>query len=93
MAKELKVPGEYQSRTPRSQQKIFSIRTEKVYTEYDYKAYIRVINYKISETKELLVKYEERKKISSLSFEQWVQWQKGELNLDDIKIESNDKGL
>lgn len=93
MAKELKVPGEYQSRTPRSKQNIFSIPTEKVYTELDYKNYMRVINYKIWETDELLEKYEERKKISSLTFEQWTQWQKGELSWVDIKTLSNDKTI
>ena len=96
MAKELKVPGDYQSRTPRSQQNIFPKQTEKterVYTERDYKSYMRVINHKIWETKELLEKYEERKKISSLTFEQWVQWQKGELSWDDVKKISNDKTI
>jgi hypothetical protein len=93
MAKELKVPGEYQSRTPRSKQNIISKETERVYTEQDYKNYMRVINYKIWETEELLEKYLERMKISRLTFEQWVQWQKGELNWNDVKKISNDKTI
>jgi hypothetical protein len=56
------------------------------YTEQDYKNYMRVVEYKIWETEELLEKYEYRKKVFSLTFEQWVQWQNNELSLDDIKI-------
>ena len=93
MATELKVPGEYQSRTPRSKQNIVSKKTERVYTEQEYKNFMRIINYKIWETEELLVKYEERKKISSLSFEQWIQWQKGKLSWDDVKKINNDKTI
>ena len=93
MAKETKVPGEYQSRTPRSKQNIISKETGRVYTEQDYKNYMRVINYKIWETEELLEKYLERMKISRLTFEQWVQWKKGELSWDDVKKISNDKTI
>jgi hypothetical protein len=56
------------------------------YTEQDYKNYMRVVEYKIWETEELLEKYEYRKKVFSLTFDQWVQWQNNELSLDDIKI-------
>jgi len=93
MAKEIKVPGEYQSRTPRSKQNIVSKKTERVYTEQDYKNYMRVINHKIWETEELLEKYLERIKISRLTFEQWIQWQKGELSWDDVKKINNDKTI
>ena len=93
MAKETKVSGEYQSRTPRSKQKIVSKKTERVYTEQDYKNFMRIINYKIWETEELLEKYFERMKISRLTFEQWVQWQKGELTWDDVKKISNEDNI
>jgi len=63
------------------------------YTEQDYKNYMRVINHKIWETEELLEKYLERMKISRLTFEQWVQWQKGELNWDDIKKITNENNI
>jgi hypothetical protein len=60
------------------------------YTEQDYKNYMWVVEYKIWETEELLEKYEYRKKVFSLTFEQWVQWQNNVISLDDIKIENND---
>jgi hypothetical protein len=56
------------------------------YTEQDYKNYMRVVEYKIWETEELLEKYEYRKKVFGLTFEQWVQWQNNVISLDDIKI-------
>jgi hypothetical protein len=96
MAKELKVPGEYQSRTPRSKQNIFPKQKQTMnreYTEQDYKNYMWVVEYKIWETEELLEKYEYRKKVFSLTFEQWVQWQNNVISLDDIKIDSDDKTI
>jgi hypothetical protein len=96
MAKELKVPGEYQSRTPRSKQNIFPKQKQTMnreYTEQDYKNYMKVVEHVIWETEEKLKSYEKNKKIFSLTFEQWVQWQNNVISLDDIKIESDDKGL
>jgi hypothetical protein len=96
MAKELKVPGEYQSRTPRSKQNIFPKQKQTMnreYTEQDYKNYMKVVEHVIWETEEKLKSYEKNKKVFSLTFEQWVQWQNNVISLDDIKIESDDKGL
>jgi hypothetical protein len=93
MAKELKVPGEYQSRTPRSKQNIFPKQKQTMnreYTEQDYKNYMRVVETVVWETEERLKRYEKNKKILSLSFEQWVQWQNNVISLDDVKVESND---
>jgi hypothetical protein len=55
------------------------------YTEQDYKNYMRVVETVIWETEEKLKRYEKNKKVFSLTFEQWVQWQNGKLSLDDIK--------
>jgi hypothetical protein len=55
------------------------------YTEQDYKNYMSVVEYVIWETEEKLKRYEKNKKVFSLTFEQWVQWQDGKLSLDDIK--------
>ena len=56
------------------------------YTEQDYKDYMRVVETVIWETEEKLKRYEKNKKVFSLTFEQWVQWQDGKLSLNDIKI-------
>ena len=93
MAKELKVSGEYQSRTPRSKQNIFPKQKQTMnreYTEQDYKNYMRVVETVVWETEERLKRYEKNKKILSLSFDQWVQWQNNVISLDDVKVESND---
>jgi len=93
MAKEMKVPGEYQSRTPRSKQNIFPKQKQTMnreYTEQDYKNYMRVVETVVWETEERLKRYEKNKKILSLSFDQWVQWQNNVISLDDVKVESND---
>ena len=55
------------------------------YTEQDYKNYMRVVETVIWETEEKLKRLEKNKKVFSLTFEQWVQWQDGKLSLDDIK--------
>ena len=55
------------------------------YTEQDYKNYMNVVETVIWETEEKLKRYEKNKKVFSLTFEQWVQWQDGKLSLDDIK--------
>jgi hypothetical protein len=96
MAKELKVPGEYQSRTPRSKQNIFPKQKQTMnreYTEQDYKNYMKVVEHVIWETEEKLKSYEKNKKVFSLTFEQWVQWQNNIISLDDIKIDSDDKTI
>jgi hypothetical protein len=56
------------------------------YTEQDYKDYMRVVETVIWETEEKLKRYEKNKKVFSLTFEQWVQWQDGKISLNDIKI-------
>ena len=56
------------------------------YTEQDYYNYMRVVEDKIWKTEVMLQEYEKRKKVTKLSFEQWVQWQDGKLSLNDIKI-------
>jgi hypothetical protein len=63
------------------------------YTEQDYKNYMKVVETVIWETEDRLKRHEKNKKIFSLTFEQWVQWQNNVISLDDIKIESDDKGL
>jgi hypothetical protein len=55
------------------------------YTEQDYKNYMNVVETVIWETEEKLKRYEKNKKVFSLTFEQWVQWQNGKISLDDIK--------
>jgi hypothetical protein len=57
------------------------------YTEQDYKNYMRVVETVIWETEERLKRYEKNKKVFSLTFEQWVQWQDGKISLNDIKID------
>jgi len=59
------------------------------YTEQDYKNYMRVVETVIWETEEKLKRYEKNKKVFSLTFEKWVQWQDGKLSLNDIKIDGN----
>ena len=63
------------------------------YTEQDYKNYMNVVETVIWETEEKLKRYEKNKKVFSLTFEQWVQWQDGKISLNDIKIDNDDKGL
>jgi len=60
------------------------------YTEQDYNNYMRVVETVVWETEERLKRYEKNKKILSLSFDQWVQWQNNVISLDDVKVESND---
>jgi hypothetical protein len=63
------------------------------YTEQDYKNYMRVVETVIWETEDRLKRYEKNKKVFSLTFEQWVQWQNNVISLDDIKIDSDDKTI
>jgi len=60
------------------------------YTEQDYKNYMNVVETVIWETEEKLKRYEKNKKVFSLTFEQWVQWQDGKISLNDIKIDDNE---
>ena len=60
------------------------------YTEQDYKNFMNVVEHVIWETEEKLKRYEKNKKVFSLTFEQWVQWQDGKISLDDIKIDDNE---
>jgi hypothetical protein len=61
-------------------------KREKTYTELEYRQYMKVINIKIMATESGMESLEKNKKVSKLSYEQWVQWQDGKLSLDDIKI-------
>ena len=63
------------------------------YTELEYRQYMRVINKIIIDTENSMQLIEKWKKVSTLTHEQWVQWQDGKLSLDDIKIDGDDKGL
>ena len=63
------------------------------YTEQDYKNYMKVVEQVVWETEEKLKRYEKNKKVFSLTFEQWVQWQNNVISLDDIKIDSDDKTI
>jgi hypothetical protein len=47
---------------------------------------MKIINIKIMATESGMESLEKNKKVSKLSYEQWVQWQNNELSLDDIKI-------
>ena len=60
------------------------------YTEQDYKNYMNVVETVIWETEEKLKRYEKNKKVFSLTFEQWVQWQDGKISLNDIKMDDNE---
>ena len=55
------------------------------YTEQDYKNYMSVVEHAIWETEEKLKSLEKNKKVFSLTFEQWVQWQDGKISLEEIK--------
>jgi hypothetical protein len=60
-------------------------KNEKTYTELDYRRYMKVINIKIMATESGMESLEKNKKVSKLSYEQWVQWQDGKISLDEIK--------
>jgi hypothetical protein len=60
-------------------------KNEKTYTELDYRRYMKVINIKIMATESGMESLEKNKKVSKLSYEQWVQWQQGKLKIEDIK--------
>ncbi len=54
---------------------------DKFYTKKDYKNYISCVKDTIIETERRIAVLEKHKKIADLSYEDWVKWQKGELNL------------
>jgi hypothetical protein len=56
----------------------------KTYTELDYRQYMKVINIKIMATESGMESLEKNKKVSKLSYEQWVDWQNGKVKLDEI---------
>lgn len=51
------------------------------YTTNDYDKYMNVVNSAIINTESAITKLEKFKKMSKLSFEDWVKFQKGELKL------------
>jgi len=56
----------------------------KTYTELDYRRYMNIINIKIMATESGMESLEKNKKVSKLSYEQWVDWQNGKVKLDEI---------
>jgi hypothetical protein len=46
---------------------------------------MRVINTVIMHTEGGMRSLERNKKISSLSYDQWVDWQQGKLKIEDVK--------
>ena len=59
----------------------------KTYTEQDYRRYMKIINIKIMATESGMESLEKNKKVSKLSYEQWVDWQSGKVKLDEINEE------
>ena len=53
----------------------------KTYTKEDYDSYMRMVSRNIKETEARMERLEKSKKISQLSFEDWVKYQKGELKI------------
>ena len=54
---------------------------EKQLTKYDYDIYIKMINRNIKETEYRLKTLDKIKKVSELSFEDWVSFMNGELKI------------
>ena len=50
-------------------------------TKKDYDAYMRAVNRNIKETERRAETLEKSKKVSLLSFEDWIRFQNGELKL------------
>lgn len=61
-------------------------KLNKTLTLTDYNSYMRVIQHCLDETESMLKEYERRKKVRSLSYENWVKFQNGELKIEDIKL-------
>ena len=62
------------------------MRQKKTLTLTDYNGYMRVVQYYLDETESMLKEYEKRRKVRSLSFEDWIKFQNGELKIEDIKL-------
>ena len=61
---------------------IIEIINMKKYTELDYRKYMKMINTVIMNIESGMESLEKKKKISSLSYEQWVDWQSGKIKLE-----------
>lgn len=57
---------------------------EKKLTEGDYQLYMRNVSNWIKNTEDRIQRLEDFKKMSKLSFEDWVKFQNGELKISDI---------
>ena len=53
----------------------------KHFTQKDYDNYMKVVNRDIKETERRLETLDKTKKVSELSFEDWVKFQNGELKI------------
>ena len=60
------------------------IKNEKTYTELEYRKYMMVLDRIITHTECGIQSLEKNKKVSKLSYEQWVDWQSGKVKLDEI---------
>lgn len=54
---------------------------KKELTKKDYDNYMKVVNHGIKETERRLETLDKSKKVSQLSFEDWVKFQNGELKI------------
>jgi len=54
---------------------------KKELTKKDYDNYMRVVNQNIKETERRLETLDKTKKVSQLSFEDWIKFQNGELKI------------
>ena len=53
----------------------------KHFTQKDYDNYMKVVNRNIKETERRLETLDKTKKVSQLSFEDWIRFQNGELRI------------
>jgi len=54
---------------------------KKELTKKDYDNFMKVVNQSIKETERRLETFDKTKKVSQLSFEDWVKFQNGELKI------------
>jgi hypothetical protein len=54
---------------------------KKELTKKDYDNYMKVVNQNIKETERRLETFDKMKRVSQLSFEDWVKFQNGELKI------------
>ena len=54
---------------------------KKELTKKDYDNYMKVVNQNIKETERRLETFDKTKRVSQLSFEDWVKFQNGELKI------------